>query len=152
MSPLLRRALVVAALAVPAAAIVTWQIPMCPTAVFLGLPCPGCGLTRATLALGRGDLGEALRLHPLVLVLAPVFIGFMVRAAWEYVRGPARRAAPLNPKATGRAVSVAALLLLVVMLGVWAARFFGHLGGPAHVETMRDFVSRMSRQATSVTR
>jgi hypothetical protein len=30
-----------------------------------GLPCPGCGLTRALLALAGGEIASALRLHPL---------------------------------------------------------------------------------------
>jgi hypothetical protein len=35
-----------------------------------GIPCPGCGLTRAMAALARGDLLAALRLHP----FAPLFL------------------------------------------------------------------------------
>jgi len=33
----------------------------------LGVPCPGCGFTRALLALARGDLAASLTLHPLAL-------------------------------------------------------------------------------------
>ena len=36
----------------------------CPFAELTGLPCPGCGLTRATLALGTGDWHASLRYHP----------------------------------------------------------------------------------------
>ena len=32
-----------------------------------GLPCPGCGSTRAFLALLDGDIAESLRLHPLLI-------------------------------------------------------------------------------------
>ncbi|HEV8630441.1 MAG TPA: DUF2752 domain-containing protein [Thermoanaerobaculia bacterium] len=36
-----------------------------------GIPCPGCGMTRAMAALARGELGAALHLHPFApLVLA----------------------------------------------------------------------------------
>jgi hypothetical protein len=35
----------------------------CPVNSALGLDCPGCGLTRAALALLQGDLGSALSLH-----------------------------------------------------------------------------------------
>ena len=51
------------------------------------VPCPGCGLTRAALALTRGDLGGALRLNPLsVLVWAWVATSW-VWIAVDVVRG-----------------------------------------------------------------
>src|SRR5689334_14901358 len=56
-----RLGVVVAALA---AAVFT-EIPLCPFALVTRHPCPGCGLTRATLALLHGHLGEALGFHPL---------------------------------------------------------------------------------------
>lgn len=37
-----------------------------------GLPCPGCGLTRALIAVLRGDLAAALQLHPLFWLAPPV--------------------------------------------------------------------------------
>src|SRR5437870_2602127 len=42
----------------------------CPIFHAFGIPCPGCGLTRATLFLVRGDLKQALTLH----AFAPIFI------------------------------------------------------------------------------
>lgn len=46
---------------------------MCPVLYLTGLPCPFCGMTRATFALARGDLDAALAAHPLSpLVLAGV--------------------------------------------------------------------------------
>jgi hypothetical protein len=35
-----------------------------------GIPCPLCGMSRAFLALARGDWGEMFRLHPLAPLLA----------------------------------------------------------------------------------
>jgi len=43
----------------------------CPIRAATGVPCPGCGLTRATLELLRGDLAGSLRTH----AFAPVFLG-----------------------------------------------------------------------------
>lgn len=39
--------------------------PLCLLKAITGLPCPGCGLIRSLVALGHGDLGAALYLHPL---------------------------------------------------------------------------------------
>lgn len=49
----------------------------CPLRTATGVPCPGCGLSRATAALFRGDLSASLRTHayaPLV-ILALLFTG-----------------------------------------------------------------------------
>jgi len=50
----------------------------CPVFHTFGIPCPGCGMTRATVFLFRGNLKEAMTLHafaPLFLV-ALMLIGF----------------------------------------------------------------------------
>jgi len=65
----------------------TGTLPPCPIRWVSGVPCPGCGMTRALLALARGELGLAFALHPfayLVLFLAVVFafIPKQVRSWW----------------------------------------------------------------------
>jgi len=118
--------------------IVLFRLPFCPLASVLGVPCPGCGLTRATLALAHGELQHALELHPLVLVLAPLFIWAMSSAAIGYVRGP-RRAGPARVWLASRTVTALASVLMFVTLGVWGARFFGYFGGPVPVETLSEW-------------
>lgn len=49
----------------------------CPINLLFGVPCPGCGLTRACLLLLRGDFVGAFRMHPLVYVL-PIPAVFVV--------------------------------------------------------------------------
>ncbi|HXB64783.1 MAG TPA: DUF2752 domain-containing protein [Solirubrobacteraceae bacterium] len=41
----------------------------CPFRRITGFRCPLCGLTRATRALTRGEIGNALALHPLAPLL-----------------------------------------------------------------------------------
>ncbi|MEI7527712.1 MAG: DUF2752 domain-containing protein [Elusimicrobiota bacterium] len=43
---------------------------LCPFKALTGLPCPGCGMTHAFLALGRLDLAGAYAWNPLVFPLA----------------------------------------------------------------------------------
>jgi hypothetical protein len=42
----------------------------CPILAATGVPCPGCGLTRATLALVRGDFYQSFQIH----AFAPIFL------------------------------------------------------------------------------
>jgi hypothetical protein len=39
-----------------------------------GMQCPGCGLTRASMAILRGDFAAAFTFNPLIFA-APIFIG-----------------------------------------------------------------------------
>ena len=106
------------------------QLPFCPMAGVLGIPCPGCGLTRATLALLHGHLGEALRFHPLVLLVSPLValvlawnaVSYVRRGRWSAVEG-----------VRSRWITTAAAAIGVLMLAVWVARFLGALGGPVPV-------------------
>lgn len=117
---------------------------MCPTALFLGVPCPGCGLTRATLALLSGDFAAALHFHPLVFVLAPLFIYALASSLVDYVRGgPSGAPSRLAAWFSARARYGAAVGLLVVTLGVWGARFAGYFGGPVPIESISEVAARL---------
>lgn len=93
-------ALVLLGGAAGAAALVPWLpllarlAPGCPFHAWTGLPCPGCGSTRAALALLRGDFTGALALNPLATLA--IVLGFAAAAlAWPWVeaRGPVPRIA-----------------------------------------------------------
>ena len=138
----LLRVAFMAACAAAFALAVDSDFPLCPMAGSLGIPCPGCGLTRATLALLHGDVGAALHLHPLVLLLTPLVISVASATAWSLLRPPhpsPRRHALFS---NGRAMTVLATILLVLTLGVWLARFAGFFGGPVPVTSMRDWITR----------
>ena len=141
--PQLRRALLVISASAALVLIARAGLPLCPMAGVLGVPCPGCGLTRATLTLLRGDFRGAFALHPLVFVLAPIFAWAMGSALLGYVRGPVQRGAA-NPWFASRGATALATVLLALTLGVWGARFFGYLGGPVHVETFGTWASSRS--------
>ena len=55
---------------------------LCPMRLLFGVPCPGCGMTRAFACLWRGDLDGAVMLHP----FAPALFGVLVvGVAWPFV-------------------------------------------------------------------
>jgi hypothetical protein len=68
-------------------------VPPCPFRTLTGWWCPGCGLTRATHHLLRGDVAQALRYHAFVLVvlgaIAVAWTVWLLRATGRLAR-PAR--------------------------------------------------------------
>lgn len=50
-------------------------IPLCAMRETFGLPCPGCGLTRAFIHLAHGDPAGAAVMNPFGLVLFPMAAG-----------------------------------------------------------------------------
>ena len=106
------------------------DIPLCPFAIITRHFCPGCGLTRATFALAHGHLGDALRFHPLSVVVSPLVIAALSFNAISYIRN-GRWAA--TEAARGRVVTGISLALGAAMIAIWIARFFGAFGGPVPV-------------------
>lgn len=45
---------------------------LCPFHTLTGVPCPGCGLTRAVVCLCHGRFSESLAFHPLALAVLGV--------------------------------------------------------------------------------
>lgn len=82
-----------AALAVGALGPAPWRSalvdggPACPWRALTGVPCPMCGMTHATVALGGGDLGGALASHPvapaaLAIAIVPAALVLAGRTTW----------------------------------------------------------------------
>ena len=42
---------------------------VCTMKIIFGIPCPGCGLTRATKLLCTGHIKESLDMHPLLILI-----------------------------------------------------------------------------------
>lgn len=100
---------------------------MCPFRLATGLPCPGCGMTRAWVFLLHGRAGDALSANPFVLVTLPAAIALLLAVVWALVR---RRPAPdLGPVARSSAVRV----VLAVWVAFAAVRLLAVLTGHASV-------------------
>jgi hypothetical protein len=94
---------------------------LCPTALLFGLPCPGCGLTRALGHATHGLFREAFDYHALWPLLLAYFVFVWVYKIIESARGE-------PPKLPTDKIGGGALL---VMLGFWVVRiawFFAHDG------------------------
>ncbi|MGI8593385.1 MAG: DUF2752 domain-containing protein [Solirubrobacteraceae bacterium] len=86
---------------------------LCPFRLVTGLPCPFCGMTRSLLALGQGDLGASVRLHP----LGPVLVVVAVLGLWRFGRAAAAKVPARLPRGAlavgGIALAIAWLVQLV---------------------------------------
>ena len=132
-----RRALIVLAIIAALTAAVSQRWTLCATAGIFGIPCPGCGLTRATLAALQGDWATAWHLYPLFPLVAPIYIYLVVTLGFRFVAGA--RAKPVS-KRTDRVVSILAGVAIVLVILVWASRFLGAFGGPVPVTTWRELI------------
>ena len=95
-----------------------------------GIPCPGCGMTRAWLAVLRLDFAAALAYHPLFwIVPAAIALVCVQRACGEIV---ARAQADLDDAALARRAARAAFVLrlynpilialIVALIALWVIR------------------------------
>jgi hypothetical protein len=122
--------LTAAALGILAAFLYAKAVP-CVFARLFHTPCPGCGSTRAVLALLSGDLHGVFLYNPLGPAAALLIGVLAIQALVSVVaHGDFRDAGE------GRIGFVVKRLLVVVAaveVVLWIARFFGALGGPVPV-------------------
>lgn len=92
---------------------------VCPSVLVFGLPCPGCGMSRAAVCLLTGRWQEAMQYNPMaVFWVAAILVFFYFR----YVKGslPGRK-----PKRFWGAVT----LLVLVTVAVYALRMYLYFPG-----------------------
>ena len=67
--------------------LITGKFQLCIFRIFTGFPCPGCGLTRALIALLKGKWQISLQYHPLLLpVLFTLLTAFAAHTAEKFPR------------------------------------------------------------------
>ena len=92
----------------------------CPIRAATGVPCPGCGLTTATLALLHGHWAEAAHVHAFAYLVPPVLVLLLLSATL-----PDRpRRGLLAAVAFAERRGGAGVLALGGLLLYWLARFW----------------------------
>lgn len=108
----------------------------CPSALLFGLPCPGCGLTRALGHATHGQFHEAFLYHPIWPLILAYFVFLWIYQIAEAVKGEP----PRLP--TNKIAATAALALMVF----WAERLvFFFLGGGLAEMAHDNALARLSR-------
>jgi len=105
--------------------LIALEVPLCPSKNLFGIPCPGCGLTRATEALVVGDVWTMLQMHPLAPILTPVALFSVVRATM--VSAGLVQNSSVDP--LGKIPNFVWVTFGVVLIGLWIARLAGFFGG-----------------------
>ncbi len=128
LAPLMRqrglcRGLLAAFLVLGTGMMLGWRLWFCVFAEVTGLPCPGCGLTRAAMALGRGEWGLSLRLHPFAPLfgLVGVLVGFAAVMPVVWVAAWAEKVEVFERRTKLTAIFLMVLIAfsLLRMGGVW---------------------------------
>jgi len=90
----------------------------CPVLHVLGVPCPGCGLTRASVLLFQGDWHRSIAFH----AFAPIFIGVLtlITSTATLPRIPREQVIRFT-ETVERRTGITALLLLALII-YWLAR------------------------------
>ncbi|OYW70538.1 MAG: hypothetical protein B7Z37_30420 [Verrucomicrobia bacterium 12-59-8] len=110
-----------------------WNLWPCVFAEITGLPCPGCGLTRATVALVEGDWRTSWAFHPFaaffLLVGMLVAAGGFLRSFW--VQNLAAKVEVFERHTKLPAIILVALVCfgLLRMLGFWYQPAVGDFSG-----------------------
>jgi len=127
----LRRAFGAGLLLAGAGLVLLSGVVHCPIALVLGVPCPGCGTTRAARALLACDFSRAFRIQPAAPIVVLALALLAARGVWLVAReGHARS---VSEGKFGRALIGALLASALLELCVWTVRWFGLLGGPLPV-------------------
>ncbi len=125
-----RRIANVALVAIAFALAFIFRIPLCPFAIVTRHPCPGCGFTRAGVALLQGHLNDAVHFHPLVIPVVPLVALAVLHGTYNYVRYDRWYSFAF---VQSRTITIATMIIGVALLSVWIARFFGAFGGPVSI-------------------
>lgn len=106
-------------------ALIAYEVPFCPSRGLLGIPCPGCGLTRATEAALVGDLATMLHFHPLAPIVTPLVLVAILRV----VLVTSGLADPRRFDPLARIPKWMWTVFAVALFGLWIGRMVGLFGG-----------------------
>lgn len=102
----------------------------CPLIIFSGFPCPGCGITRATVCFLTGRWAQAWRLNPVVF---PVVAAAFYFACGRYLLGR-----------SARGIKVMIWTVFVLLIAVYAVRMYLYFPDRApYIYTQDNVLSRL---------
>lgn len=61
---------------------------VCPVRIAIGIPCPGCGITRSLWLLCQGQIAGSIKIHPMGIWMVP---GMILAGYERYVPGSGKK-------------------------------------------------------------
>jgi hypothetical protein len=99
------------------------HLTVCPTKLVWHVPCPGCGLTRASSLLLEGNFADAIKMNPNIIIVAPAAILFPI--VYVVLFHMKRKNMDLSfPKLPKQIQSILLCTLLVAELFVWGYNIY----------------------------
>ena len=123
-----KRALLLVLMHILILAFLIW-VWRCPFYFLSGIPCPGCGITRAYLSLLEGNIAEAFYWNPMFLPAGAVFL-YAVH----------REKLPVRP--CGRAELILGAVISAGIAGCWLYRLISG-SGPLHADVEEGLLYRL---------
>jgi hypothetical protein len=98
------------------------RFSLCLSRRLLGLPCPGCGMTRALAHLAKGEWRAALAVHPFAPLLAAELL--LVWLAWgsELIGIAGRLPRRISPDGTSPLILALVLANVALLTALWMGR------------------------------
>lgn len=81
-------------------------IPTCPSKVLLGIPCPGCGISRALMSAIQLDFAAAFEYNPLWILVPVALIAITVLSVYD----------------KNRAVEIIVIVFFVIAIAIYIYR------------------------------
>lgn len=106
-------------------------LQLCAFRLWTGLPCPGCGMTRALHRLTQGDIAASFGFHPLAVVLAAGACAMLAGAVAGVATGHDPVWRVFERRATVIVAAFVASLVAVWILRTWIVPSWGPDGAPA---------------------
>jgi len=95
------------------------RLALCPFREWSGLPCPGCGITRAFCAIGHGDFTGAWKSNPFAFVLYAACVGLVALPLLSRVTPGLVRRVSLSPWLERSAIAFVCLMWVFGMVRIW---------------------------------
>jgi len=101
--------------------------PTCPMVSLLHRSCPTCGISRALRLLASGEVTSSLRLQPLALPAAAIFVATCAVELATISAGSTPW--QLLGRARGRLMLISAATVCALLIALWLLRCCGYCGG-----------------------